>query len=723
MTHTRRGRTLSVVLATMLCAGAVTAIAGVLSATSAASAGTVHTHGRRSRPAAGQGRRVAYAAGVDTTSSSTQSYNGLALTPPMGWNDWYQYGCGVTQAEVLANARALVSSGLAQLGYDYINLDDCWMAQQRAADGQLQADPTTFPNGIAWLATQLHSMGLKLGLYESFGETTCQGRPGSYGHYKQDAQTFASWGVDFLKFDYCGVPPGTTSAQLQSDYQQMSSDLLATGRQIVFSEELPVAAGDANPSNPLYVPYVALSSTIANMWRMAPDETPNFASTVFGHLAADLPLASYAHPGAWNDLDMLLTGTSGYSWTVQQQETQMSIWAEMASPLISSTNLTNMSASTKQILGNKAVIAIDQDPLGKQGQLVAQDGSVDVVAKPLAGGDVAVLFANTGSTAQQVSTDAVTVGLHTAGAYSVNNVWTGATYETAGTISASVPAQSAVLLRVSPLGERAAMAYAPLTAVTVGAEVAPTSPGSQFAIAQPGQTFAVPASFENEGRAPVRQVQLGLSGPGGWTTPGVTQAPLLFTGWEINNTWHVTVPPGTVAGTYTLTATASYGWGRGQVVNGSAQTTVQVAVPPTGSPTLDQLPWLSASNGFGAIGINQNHYGGPLIIHGTTYAHGLWLNSPATVYYYLGGNCSTFTSDLGIDASDRGTGAVVYEIYADGRLVYDSGVVTNSTPTVHASVDVAGAKVLELQVAEGNGTNAYGNADFGNPRLTCASAS
>jgi alpha-galactosidase len=145
-----------------------------------------------------------------------------------------------------------------------------------------------------------------------------------------------------------------------------------------------------------------------------------------------------------------------------------------------------------------------------------------------------------------------------------------------------------------------------------------------------------------------------------------------------------------------------------------------VVVPPTGTPTLDQLSWLSAVNGFDSIGINENHYGGPLSVHGTVYPHGLWTNSVATIDYYLGGNCTTFTTDLGLDDSDRGTGAVDYEFYADGTKVYDSGVVTNSTPTIHASVNVSGAKILELYVGEGNGTNAYGNADFGNPQLTCA---
>lgn len=718
MIHRRSRRALPALFAVALCAAGALATTALPGASAASAAPATHGAAAVSSAAVSSAARVT----SQVLPTASQSYNGAALTPPMGWNDWYQYQCGVTQADVLANAKALVSSGLAKLGYDYVNLDDCWMARQRTASGQLQASPTRFPNGIAWLATQLHEMGLRLGVYESAGTTTCQGRPGSWGHYKQDASTFASWGVDFLKFDYCGqFPGGSTSASLEADYQQMSQDLVATGRQIVFSEELPVAAGDANPANANYVPYVSFSSKIANMWRVAPDETPNFGSTVFGHLAADLPLARYAHPGAWNDLDMLLTGNTSFSnWTVQQQQTQMSIWAEMASPLLDSSDLATMSAATKQILGNKAVIAVDQDPLGKQGQLVAQQGSVDVVAKPLAGGDVAVLLANSGSAPQQVSTYAATVGLPHAGAYSVSDLWAGTTRETAGTISATVPAQSAMLLRVSPISGPAVDRYAPFTAVSASPQVPPAYPGSQFQVVQPGQTVVVPASFTNDGRAPVMVAALSLTGPSGWVTGAPVRAPILPTGWEINGTWQVTVPPGTAAGSYTLTAAADYRWGFGHSGSDATPATIEVVVPPTGTPTLDQLPWLSAVNGFGPIGIDKNYYGGPLAIHGTVYAHGLWVNSVATLYYYLGGNCTNFTADLGIDSSDRGTGAVVYQFYADGSLVYDSGVVTNSTPTIHASVNVSGAKVLELYVGEGNGTIAYGNADFGNPRLSCA---
>jgi alpha-galactosidase len=686
--------------------------------------------GASTGPAAHTAAQPASAAPATSTTSTTQPSpaasggsapnNGVALSPPMGWNDWYQYRCTVTAAEVLANAQALVSSGLAKDGYNYVNLDDCWMAPTRAADGSLQADPTRFPDGIAALATQLHAMGLKLGVYEGAGTTTCQKLPGSWGHYQQDADSFASWGVDYVKFDYCGqFPDGTSATELESLYQQMSADLAATGRPMVYSQELPIAAGDANPANANYVPYVSYSSQIANMWRVAPDETTNYDSTVFGHLSDDLSLAGYAGSGHWNDLDMLLTGTTGYNWTLPQQETQMSVWAEMASPLISSTDLTNMSADTKQVLGNKAVIAVDQDPLDKQGQLVAQPNGVDVVAKPLSGGDVAVLLANPGSTAEQVSTTASAVGLGSAAGYSVSDLWAGTTRESAGTITATVPAQGSLLLRVSPLTTSQVGRYAPYTSLS--ANVTPTSSGSQFAVAQPGQTISVQTTLENDGRQSVAAAVLSVAGPAGWKASAPVPAAIVPTGWQIGGPFQVTVPSGTAAGTYTLTATARYLWGFGQKATDTAQATVQVVVAPTGSTTLDQLTPLSAVTGFGPVELNKNYYGGPLSIHGTVYAHGLWVNSVATLYYYLGGNCSSFTADLGLDDSDKGTGAVDYEISTDGTKVYDSGVVTNTTPTVHASVNVSGAKVLEVYVGEGNGTINYGNADLGTPQLTCNS--
>lgn len=497
---------------------------------------------------------------VQVNSQASPSYNGLALTPPMGFNSWYQYRCGISESIVLATARALVSSGLASDGYNYVNLDDCWLAPTRASDGELQADPTRFPHGIKWLADQVHAMGLKFGIYESIGDQTCQHLPGMLGHYQQDADTFASWGVDFLKVDTCG---SVGSTDISADYEQVGQDLLATGRPIVYSQELAIEAGNANSSDPRYLPLISLSSEISNMWRVAPDMYPNFEA-VFGHLTEDLPLASYAHPGAWNDLDML-SGAAEFQWTVPEQQTQMSIWAELASPLLISSDVPDMPAATRQVLSNKAVIAVDQDPLGKQGQLVAQQGPVYIVAKQLANGDAAVLFVNTSSVPQQASTTAQAAGLANESAYEVQDLWANTTRESAGVIAATVPPAGSVMYRVSPLR-------------TGVGESAPVSDASVTVQAtQPGQTVTVPATFTNDGRQAVTDASLSLNVPSGWQVSGTpVTAGAIPSGGQLSGSWQVTVPPGTPASYYTVTATANYTWSTTHTVSKSSQGSIQV---------------------------------------------------------------------------------------------------------------------------------------------------
>jgi YVTN family beta-propeller protein len=479
----------------------------------------------------------------------------------MGFNSWYQYRCSISENIMLATAQSLVSSGLGKLGYNYVNLDDCWMASTRASDGQLQADPTRFPHGIAWLADQIHGMGLKLGIYESVGDTTCQSLPGMLGHYQQDADTFASWGVDFLKVDTCG---SVGSTDISADYEQVGQDLLATGRPIVYSQELAIAAGNANSSDPRYLPLISLSSKISNMWRATPDMYPNFEA-VFGHLTEDLPLAGYARPGAWNDLDMLSGAADRNQWTASEQQTQMSIWAELASPLLIGADVTNMSGATRQVLSNKDVIAVDQDPLGKQGQLVAQQGPVYIVAKPLANGDAAVLVVNTSSVPQQASTTAQAAGLPTADAYGVQDLWANTTQESAGAIAATVPPASAILYRVSPLRSGVGN-YAPVTDVSM---VVPA--------AQPGQTVTVAATFTNNGRQALTDASLSLNVPSGWQISGTpVTAGAIPGGGQLSGSWRVTVPSGTPASYYTLSATANYTWSTTHPGSDRNQGSVQV---------------------------------------------------------------------------------------------------------------------------------------------------
>lgn len=299
-----------------------------------------------------------------------------AARPPMGWNDWYEDHCAVTEADILRSARELVSTGLAADGYTTVIIDDCWMAATRSASGALQPDAATFPDGIAYVARVVHGLGLKLGIYESAGTKTCAGRPGSYGHYNQDANTFASWGVDFVKLDYCHLPAGTNPATL---FSRFGAALREAGRDVVYSQELPVGAA-SSPRSPAFTGLVAASSATSNMWRIAPDEKATVAPgvSITSHLEADLPLYPYASPGHWNDLDLLLAGTSSFGYSLSAQEDQADVWAMEASPLIASGDLTSGASLT--VLGNKTVIAIDQD--GIQGKLTDTQGSIDIITKP-----------------------------------------------------------------------------------------------------------------------------------------------------------------------------------------------------------------------------------------------------------------------------------------------------------------------------------------------------
>jgi alpha-galactosidase len=324
--------------------------------------------------------------------------------PVMGYNTWYQFGAGVTESAVLQQADYLVSSGLAAAGYDTVNLDDGWMASSRTSDGSLTWDTTKFPDGIPWLASQIHALGLKFGIYEAIGTRTCQDLPGSGGttasdnHYAQDAQTFADWGVDFVKIDECGgLPSGTTLSSLTTAFEQYGADLRADNPSVVYSEELPIyELGQSD-----FTQAVQSSSTFASMWRVAADESPldSASDTILGHLAADLHLHAFAGPGHWNDLDMLVPGTPAahpFDWSLTDEESQLSVWAEEASPLLISTDLTTLTPDELAALKNPYIIAIDQSGSQPATAITSATGDIEAVIKNTSSG-TAVLFANLGT--------------------------------------------------------------------------------------------------------------------------------------------------------------------------------------------------------------------------------------------------------------------------------------------------------------------------------------
>jgi alpha-galactosidase len=315
--------------------------------------------------------------------------------PVMGYNTWYQFRTNITESEIVRQAQLLVSSGLAAAGYQCVNLDDGWMAAERAANGEFVGDAAKFPHGIPWLADQIHALGLKFGLYTAIGARTCQSLPGSWEHYDQDAATFAAWGVDFVKVDDCGgLPAGTTVAALTEHFRQFGASLRQHNPEVVYSQELPIhQIGKAS-----FLAAVQASAESSHMWRVAHDEYPlthdGASAMILTHLAADLPLHSFAGPGHWNDLDMVAPNYPANGWTMADLHNQLSVWAMEASPLLISADIGALPPAALAALKNPHMIALDQS--GQQCSTMIASGHITALMKPDPAGGTAVLLVNLG---------------------------------------------------------------------------------------------------------------------------------------------------------------------------------------------------------------------------------------------------------------------------------------------------------------------------------------
>ncbi len=356
---------------------------------------------------------------ASATAQSTQELvnktpNGLALTPPMGWNSWNHFACNVNEQVIRDTANAMVRSGMRDAGYQYVVIDDCWHGP-RDANGFITADPQKFPSGIMALSDYVHSLGLKFGIYSDAGRLTCGGRPGSQGHEYQDAETYARWGVDYLKYDWCN----TGDRNAQEAYALMADALRHSGRDIVFSM---CEWGTAKPW--------LWAKNIGNLWRTTGDISDDFATKKKGHdwehpvlMLVDLnePLWPFAGPGHWNDADMLEVGNGGM--TTAEYRSHFSLWAMLASPLMAGNDVAHMDEATRSILLNKEVIAVDQDPLGVQGHRVWKDGDQEVWVKPMSGGARAVLLFNRGETPATIRATADQFGLPVSMRARVRDLW------------------------------------------------------------------------------------------------------------------------------------------------------------------------------------------------------------------------------------------------------------------------------------------------------------
>ncbi|NGO06186.1 alpha-galactosidase [Streptomyces sp. HC44] len=632
--------------------------------------------------------------------------DGQALTPPMGFNNWNATHCRAefNEAMVKGIADIFVEKGLKDAGYQYVNLDDCWALPQRDANGKLVPDPVRFPGGIKAVADYVHSKGLKLGIYTSAGTKTCNtaGFPGALGHEYSDAQQFADWGVDYLKYDNCN----NQGVDAKQRYTTMRDALKAasekTGRPIVYSI---CEWGQNKPWE--------WAADVGHLWRTTGDISDNWGS-MLSIMKQNLPLDQYAGPGHWNDPDMLEVGNGGMTDT--EYRTHFSMWSIMAAPLLIGSDLRSVSEETFEILGNKEVIAVDQDPLGKQGAVVSSEGGRWVVAKEMKDGSRAVALFNETGSAQRIATTAAAVGLPKADAYTMRDLWQHKSYNTAGTISATVPAHGTVLLRVSADAEWAKNP----PAVELGLA------GSQ--LVEAGKPTALTTSVTDLGRTPATRVSVSLSGPSGWTVKAnsPTTAGTLPTGRALRTKWTVTAPADAKTGSYDLTLKATYRSPTGIRAESVLPLTVSVvAAPPSGTSHLGDLPWLSAANGWGPVERNTSNGesaagdGNPLTIDGVVYAKGLGVHAESAVEYYTGKACETVTAQVGVDDEEGAEGSVAFEIWADDAKVASTGVLTNAQPAQAMSADVSGAQVVRLVVTDGGDDVTSDHADWADAQLSC----
>ena len=369
--------------------------------------------------------------------------NGLALTPPMGWNSWNKFGCNINETVIRHMADAMAESGMKEAGYEYVVIDDCWQTG-RDQGGNIIVDAARFPTGMKALGDYIHAKGLKFGIYSDAGRLTCGKRPGGYGHEYQDARQYAEWGVDYLKYDWCS----TYTQDAKSSYETMSDALRASGRPIVFS------LCEWGLSKPWL-----WATNVGNLWRTTDDiydhwqGVHDYEHGVLDILDLQVGLENFSGPGHWNDPDMLEVGNG--KMTFEEYKSHFSLWALLAAPLIAGNDLSDMTADTRSILTNRDVIAVDQDALGVQGRRVQKDGDLEVWARPLKGGGRAVILLNRGAAPSKISFPWEVLGYPSALKLKVRDLWSHHDLPAAsGMFSAEVAPHGVVMIRLAATSDQ-----------------------------------------------------------------------------------------------------------------------------------------------------------------------------------------------------------------------------------------------------------------------------
>ncbi len=376
-----------------------------------------------------------------STSVYAQKFENIAQTPPMGWNSWNCFACdGINEKVIMEMADAMVRSGMKKAGYEYIIIDDCWQIG-RDSNGKIITDSIKFPNGIKYLADYIHAKGLKFGIYSDAGTKTCAGRPGSKGFETIDAATYAQWGVDYLKYDWCY----TENQDVIASYTIMSNALYQAKRPIVFSI---CEWGKHEPWK--------WAGKIGHLWRTTLDIADRWDGNVWGNhygwtaiLDKQNGLEKYAKPGSWNDPDMLEVGNKNLS--KNESRAHFTMWCMLAAPLIAGNDLRNMDNASKAILTNPNLIAIDQDRLGKQGFKIYDEGNFEIWQKPLSNEAIAICFLNLDNKKKKITVDWSKINIKNRnGIYQIKDLWKDKKRGNTSTkIKLKIPPRDVVIFKLS----------------------------------------------------------------------------------------------------------------------------------------------------------------------------------------------------------------------------------------------------------------------------------
>lgn len=674
---------------------------------------------------------IATTAAATTTAAPTTATNTapvLSPTPYMGWNTYYGLGGDFTETTIRSVADSMVSRGLKKAGYDIVWLDGGWQADEsRSAAGDLVPNPAKFPNGLKPLVDYIHSKGLKAGIYTDAGPYI-PGKCGlgSGGYYQHDADTFAAWGFDAVKVDYlCGIAANLDPKTVFTEFANALHNN-ASHRPLIFNLCNPVTSPDWGnyPESQQSINSWSYAPGIAQAWRTYTDvgfQGDIKFKDVLRNYDANARHPEVVKPGAFSDPDYL---APELGMTDEEFRTQLTLWSVAAAPLVVGSDIRKLSATTIGMLTDPDVIAINQDKAAVQAVRVGAAGTTETWVKRLADGSRAVVLLNRGDSAKTLTTTASAVGLQ-GGRFTLKNAWTNAVTESAGTISAAVPAHGTALFRVGPASGVPGIPHvtAGIPQVTqVGTQVLPE--GSAPVVAG-GDELRVEVAVRNDGVLPVFKPTVALTAAAGWTVTPVGKAPLLLApGQKVTLAYKVKLPATAAAGNASLTATTQYealGYGTQKQVTVSPL--VIAPVPPDGVAALSHHPWISATSGWMSPTIDESVGGGsPISLVSQTYPTGIGVASPSLVRYYVGQQCTKFTATVGIDDAVRNVGpeggTSTFQVIGDGKVLFDSGVIDRDHPKP-VDVDLTGVRVLDLAVGDAGDGGYNDRADWAAPTATC----